>query len=185
MTRLLFQNWSSIVSVPSYLSQELRVRLNEASSRQLVAEHIMKDEGESNDGTMTEAEDAYLEAMEEVQTISNSLARAEKAFETVRNKIEELVSKYESMLDKIDRNTGNDSDSNCGDDDLSDASNLDKAAKERLTRRAQRAELKAEVAAREAQMAKMEAMKSKQQFERIQLRKEEELSALQVSAVSH
>ncbi len=141
----------------------------------------MKEEGESNDGTLTEAEDAYLEAMEEVKTISNSLARAEKAFETVRSKIEELVSKYENMLDRIEKNQGDDSDSNCGDDDLSDASSLDIAAKEKLTRRAQRAEIKAEVAAREAQMAKMEAEKSKQEVERIRLRKEEELRALQVS----
>ena len=141
---------------------------------------MMKEESESNDDTMTEAEDAYFEAMEEVKTLSNSLTRAEKAFETVRCKIEELVSKYENMLDKMDKKPGVDSDSNCGDDDFSDASSLDQAAKDKLTRRAQRAELKAEVAAREAQMAKMEAEKSKQEMERIRLRKEEELKALQV-----
>ena len=141
----------------------------------------MKSEGAMKDGTMTEAEDAYLEAMEDMKTVNQKLSRAEKAFEMVRTKIEELVSKYENMLDMINKKEVNDGESHCGDDDISDVSSLDREAKNKLTRRAQRAELKAEVASREAQIAKMEAEKSKQEVERIRLQKEEELSALQVS----
>jgi hypothetical protein len=140
----------------------------------------MKEEAEATDGTMTEAEDAYLEAMEEVTTISKKLNHAENAFEMVRGKIEELVSKYENILDRIGKSQHTDSDSNCGDDDLSDVSSLDQEAKEKLKRRTQRAELKAEVAAREAQIAKMEAEESKKEMERIRLQKEKELTTLQV-----
>ena len=139
----------------------------------------MKEEAEATDDIMTEAEDAYLEAMEEVKTLSKQLVQAEKAFEMAREKIEELVSKYENMLDEIGNDKDDHSDSNNGDDDLSDVSSLDQEAKDKLTRRAQRAELKAEVASREAQMAKIEAEKSKQEVERLRLQKEQELTALQ------
>lgn len=134
----------------------------------------MKEEAEGSYDALTEAEDAYLEAMEQVNTIRKRLSYAEKAFDMTRAKIEALVSKYEDML------KGGDNDSNCGDDDLSDGSSLDFKAKEKLKRRAQRAELRAEVASREAEMAKIEAEKSKQEVERLRIQKEKELTALQV-----
>mmetsp|Transcript_18975 Transcript_18975/g.23345 ORF Transcript_18975/g.23345 Transcript_18975/m.23345 type:complete len:1647 (-) Transcript_18975:76-5016(-) len=160
--------------------EELRSKLDEAIDCQLIAEHIMREEAEADNGSMTEAEDAYLEAMDEVKTVTSSLARAEKAFEMVRSKIEELVSKYENILQLMDT-SGNrvvDEDSVCGGDDLSNPSSLDQDTRNKLTRRAQRAELKAEVASREAQIAKVEAEKSKQEAERIRIQKEKELEEL-------
>jgi hypothetical protein len=145
-------------------------------SRQLIAEHIMKEEAGGENGALTEAEDAYLEAMEEVKTLKSNLCSAEKAFEITKTKIEELVSEYEHILGR------NDDDSNCGDDDLTDDYSVNFETQEKLTRRAQRAELKAEVASREAQMAKIEAEKSKKKFEIIRQQKEKEVETLQVGA---
>ncbi len=147
----------------------------------------MKEEAEGSYDAMTEAEDAYLEAMVEVKTLTKTLSHAERAFEMTKKKIEELVLKYENMLGK-EKTSDIENDSNCGDDDLTDKSSLDRKAKEKLTRRAQRAELKAEVASREAEMAKIEAENSKKEVERIMMQKEKELSALQVcilEALSH
>jgi hypothetical protein len=156
--------------------------LRDASSRQIIAEHIMKEEAECDVCAMTEAEDAYLEAMEEVKTLTTTLSIAENAFNMTKKKIEDLVSKYENMLGKINNSPAKDDDSNCGDDDLTDDNlSVDTKAKEKLTRRAQRAELKAEVASREAEMAKIEAEKSKKEVEMIRIQKENELAALQVS----
>lgn len=140
----------------------------------------MKEEAEGSYDAMTEAEDAYLEAMEEVKTLTKTLSHAERAFEMTKKKIEELVLKYENMLVGKEKTSDIENDSNCGDDDLTDRSSLDRKAKDKLTRRAQRAELKAEVASREAEMAKMEAENSKKEVERIMMQKEKELSALQV-----
>lgn len=135
----------------------------------------MKDEAAGTDGSMTEAEDAYLEAMEEVKSVSKKLNGAEKAFAVVRREIEALVNKYENLLHRIEEENV----STCtDDDDRSNISAFDRAAKEKLTRRAQRAEI-------EAQKAKLEAEKSKQEVERIKNEKEQELTKLQVCKYAH
>ena len=145
----------------------------------------MKEETDGDHGVLTEAEDAYLEAMEEVNTLTDTLNRAQNAFEMTRRKMEEMVSQYENMLGQGENNPDDEDESNCGDDDLTDGCSIDLEAKDTLTRRAQRAELRAEVAAREAQLAKDEAEKSKQEVERIREQKQKELQALQVSLESH
>ncbi len=134
----------------------------------------MKDEAAvATENSMTEAEDAYIEAMEEVNTTVKKLRSAENAFEMVRRKIEALVNQYENILERMDENDKFVSNSYCEGDDLSNDFAFDKEAKEQLTRRAQLAEI-------EAQQAKLEAEKSKQEVERIKSQKEQELTILQV-----
>jgi hypothetical protein len=130
---------------------------------------------------MTEAEMTYLTSMEEVKTISKRLVVAEKAFSWVRDRIQKLVCKYENLLVKIE------SDSIIGapssvltsgtsyysDDDNSRYSSDDDKEKVMLARRARRAELRAEVAAREAFLAKQEAQQIREE-------KQRELDVLQV-----
>jgi hypothetical protein len=169
--------------------QQLREELNEATSCQIEAEEWMKNEAETgfdamaaDDSMMTDAEMTYLTAMEEVKTISKQLVVAEKAFQLVRDRIEKLVAKYESLLVKLEtesigsgsaRSFNSDSDSDF--DSLYDSEEEDRE-KEILARRAQKAELKAEVAAREAMLAKQEAIKIREE-------KQAELEELQVSKV--
>ena len=137
----------------------------------------MKDEAIASDNSMTEAEDAYLEAMEEVKTIAGKLKGAEKAFEMVRGKIEALVNKYEKLLHRIDECDDEcESDNEEEDDDDNDDSIFDRKAKDMLRKRAQRAEI-------EAKKAKLEAEQSKQEVERIKSQKEYELTILQVCDV--
>ena len=132
---------------------------------------------------MTEAEMTYLTSMEEVKTISKRLVVAENAFAWVRDRIQKLVAKYETLLVKIE------SDSTVGgapssvltsgtsyfsDDFNSHYSSEDDREKAMLARRARRAELRAEVAAREAYLAKQEAQMVREE-------KQRELEILQVS----
>jgi len=139
----------------------------------------MKEEGDAGDGMMTESEMTFLATMEEVKTISKQLVVAEKAFELVRERIEKLVAKYETLLVKIENDsvvapssvlTNGSSYYTDGYD--SNYSSDDEAEKIKLEKRARRAELRAEVAAREALMAKQEAEKVKEE-------KQRELEALQ------
>ena len=134
------------------------------------------------DMDMTDAEIAYLSAMEEVKSTSKKLVVAEKAFTLVRNRIENLVSKYAAMIVKIE--TGSDfapssiltTDSSYyeGSEFSHQQAKEEEYKGERIAwaRRAERAELKAQVAAREAMLAK-------QEVQTIQKEKQLELEGLQ------
>jgi hypothetical protein len=153
--------------------------LNEATARQIEAEEIMKEDSDPSDGMMTDAEMTYLTTMEEVKTISHKLVIAEKAFTLVRDRIENLVSKYESLLVKMTSETESMAASSLisyqssyySDDSYS--SDDDDRERGVLARRAQRAELRAELAAREAVLAKAEART-------LRYEKEREVQALQM-----
>jgi len=156
----------------------LRDELNEATARQIEAEEEMKIEGDAGDGMMTEAEMAYLTAMEDVKTVSKQLVVAEKSFNLVRQRIEKLVSRYEQLLVRIENESIATASvltyesSYYSDEYESDYSSGEDYEKEMFQRRAQRAELRAELAAREAILAKQEARK-------IKLEKQREIEALQ------
>ena len=112
---------------------------------------------------MTETEMRYLTSMEEVKSISRKLVLAEKAFNLVRDRIEKLVRKYEALLVKFD----NDAESVAPSSVITDASSYysdytagtfqEENEREVLARRARRAELRAELAAREAMLTKQRA----------------------------
>lgn len=137
-----------------------------------------------DDDPMTDAEMAYLSAMEDVKSLSRALVIAEKAFQLVRERIERLVSKYETMLVKLETDTY-DSESIESDtmmdydtdgrhlQSYSQSFDIDQE-KKMLSNRAKQAELQAEVAAREVLLAKEEA-------KRLKFEKQRELEALQVS----
>jgi len=116
-------------------------------------------------GVMTEAEMAYLAAMEEVKIVSKQLVVAEKAYTLVRDRIERLVAKYEALLVGIENveNVSIISESTY----YSEMDSRYTAEEERemrvWARRAQRAELRAELAAREALMAKTRAVVLKEE----------------------
>mmetsp|Transcript_2963 Transcript_2963/g.8100 ORF Transcript_2963/g.8100 Transcript_2963/m.8100 type:complete len:1071 (+) Transcript_2963:150-3362(+) len=152
--------------------QELRVELNEATANQIKAEGLMKAEGETFDGTMTEAEMAYLTSMENVKSISQKLVLAEKSFALVKNRIEKLVAKYEALLVHFENETDSIApssvfsyESSCYSEDYSFA-----AAKQRedqtLARRAHRAELRAELAARESLLSSQGMTPSRREKEK-------------------
>lgn len=130
----------------------------------------------SDNDEMTPAEISYISAMEDVKDLSKKLVIAEKAFQLVRDRIENLISKYEEMLVKLETET-------LESDSIESDSFLDYDQKMRsyemddekiyLEERAKQAELQAEAAAREVLQAKEEA-------ERIRQEKQRELEALQV-----
>jgi hypothetical protein len=150
--------------------------LNRATARQIDVEELMKEEGDDGEGMMTEAEMIYLSSMEEVKTISRKLVVAEKAFSLVRDRIEKLVAKYEALLVKIENENYAPSsivtcESSCYSDGDSYYSDEDDREKEMLARRAQRAELRAELAVREALLRRQEVKK-------VQIEKQREIAAL-------
>lgn len=119
----------------------------------------MREEGDTP-GMMSEAEMTYLAAMEYVKTVSHQLVVAEKSFILVKERIEKLVARYEALLVKLD----NDSDSIAASSVVSyqssyvsDWTAVEEREQAQLARRAQRAELRAEVAAREALLSKQKA----------------------------
>jgi len=149
--------------------------LNDATARQIEAEDIMKEEGDFNNGIMTEAEMTYLAAMEEVKNISHDLVIAEK-----------LVAKYEALLVKFDNESASVVPSSIVTassyyTDYTDYTSSSHEERERdmLARRAQRAELRAELAAREAMMAKQTARKVREDKEKEIHRLQEQLHELQ------
>lgn len=151
--------------------------MNEATARQIEAEDRMKEDGDFADGMMTEAEMAYLTAMEEVKIISSQLVVAEKAFALVRDRIRNLVAKYESLLDKIDNDdlassvvTANSSAYSAYSSRVSEYDREERA----WHRRQVRAELSAELAAREALLAKQGEARA------VQEEKQQELHAIQM-----
>ena len=132
----------------------------------------MKEEADPADCMMTEAEMTYLTSMEEVKIISHRLVVAEKAFTLVRDRIEKLVAKYEALLVRFENESASVAASSVITYESSyysdGGSSTDEEERERvaLTRRAQRAELRAEVAAREALLAKQEAMNLREEKQR-------------------
>ncbi|CAJ1895494.1 unnamed protein product [Cylindrotheca closterium] len=152
---------------------ELKGELNRGTQALIEAEDLMREEGDTP-GMMSEAEMTYLSAMEYVKTVSHQLVVAEKSFILVKERIEKIVARYEALLVKLD----NDNDSVAASSVVSYQSSYVSdwtAAEEReqaqLARRAQRAELRAEVAAREA-------MLSKQGARGVRAQKEQELGTL-------
>jgi hypothetical protein len=147
--------------------------LNDATSVQLEAEDEMKAEENDfgGDGMMTEAEMRYLTSMEEVKTVSHKLVLAEKAFNLVRDRIVKLVAKYEALLVQFD----DDAESVAPSSVVTDASSYyseytsvtfhEEKEREALARRAQRAELRAELAAREAMLLKQRAREMRKEKE--------------------
>lgn len=136
-------------------------------------------EGDAAAGdTMTLAEMTYLEAMEDVKTISKRLVEAEKAFSLVKDRIQDLVTRYQALLVKIEAEScaGASSimtfESSYSDNDSEYWEEQEHLERERWARRAKRAEVRAELAAREALMVRQEARM-------IQEEKERELEALQ------
>jgi hypothetical protein len=158
-------------------SQQLRAELNEATARQIEAEDMMKEEGDYASGMMTESEMVYLAAMEDVKTISKRLVIAEKSFNLVRDRIEKLVARYEAILVKMENESIATAsvityESSCYSDEYdSDGSYIDEDEedprdRETFQRRARRAELRAELAAREAILAKQEVRKVREEKQR-------------------
>ena len=158
--------------------QELRAQLNNAAARQIEAEELMKKDVDYSDGIMTEAEMTYLTSMEEVKTISSQLVVAEKSFALVRDRIKNLVAKYEALLEKIDNEDAATSVVTTGSSAYSAYSSRAPTDYEREElawhRRQQRAELRAELAAREALLEKQGAVRA------IQEEKQQELKAIQI-----
>ena len=119
----------------------------------------------------------FLEVSEEVKELSRRLELAERAFHMVRGRIEKLVKRYETILESVDMEQ--ESVTSTDPVDSSDASN-DSFDKRELARRAQRAELKAEAAAKEVLIAKLEVEKTKKEAKEIRRIKQKELDELQV-----
>ena len=153
--------------------------------RQIEAEELIQDEvevGDADEDLMTEAEDLYQAATSEVKTLSVKLVLADKAFGLVRNRMQNLVETIESLLVQYE----NDDDYAHGDSNTpstvqsdedgngSVASQKSHDDRRRLVERAKRAELSAEVAVREAMLAKQEA-------EKIKSDKQREINELKVS----
>lgn len=140
--------------------QDLRKELNKATKRQIEAEDRLKEEGDADDGMMTDVEMDYLTSMEEVKTISRKLVAAEQSFHLVRDRIQKLITRYERILTKIESESlaGASSVLTMESSYFSERDSGFWEDRERAiwARRAQRAEVKAEIAAREALLAKQE-----------------------------
>ena len=132
---------------------------------QINAEDLMKEEESENsgtEGTLTEAEMTYLSALELVKTISKKLVAAEKSFALVRDRIRTLISRYETMLLKIEAGSyaGASSIISYESSYYSEHDHKQYMREERVwAKRAMRAEIRAEIAAREALLAKEHAFK--------------------------
>jgi len=149
---------SILLKLSNERCQELRAELNYATARQIEAEMLMKQEGETFDGVMSEAEMIYLTSMEEVKSISQKLVLAEKSFQSVKIGIEKLVAKYEALLVHFENETESVAPSSVFSYESScyteDYSQIARKEDEALQRRAQRAELRAELAARESLLSR-------------------------------
>ena len=120
----------------------------------------------------------FLEASTEVKQLSRQLELAERAFHMVRGRIKKLVKRYETMLETIDIDQK--SVTSTDPVESSDASSNDSLDRKELARRAQRAELKAEAAAKEALIARLEVEKTKMEAKENRRIKQKELDELQV-----
>lgn len=119
---------------------------------------MLKEENDFFVGEMTEAEFEYLASMEDVKMISKNLVKAEKAFTLVRDRITKLIAKYESIIAKIERGSSvvTYESSYYTEHDSTYWNEIEHREREMWEKRAQRAELRAEIAARETFLAKQE-----------------------------
>ena len=188
---LFFSAISCLTPEIFFLNQELRGELNEAMVRQIEAEDALSREKGDDDGMMTEAEMTYLSAMEEVKTISKQFVRAEQAFSLVRERIQNLISRYHAMLLKIETKSFAVA-SSVGTYESSYASAYNSSVywneQEQLwARRARRAEIQAELSAREVALAKQKgkhsAKEEKMQEIAVLQRKLDELQSVGSSPV--
>lgn len=152
--------------------------------RQIEAEEMMQDEVEldnADEDLLAEVEDLYRTATSEVKTLSVKLVLADKAFGLVRNRMQNLVETIESLLvqyenddDYIHGDSNTPSTVQSDEDGNNSVSSQKSHDRRRLVERAKRAELSAEVAVREAMLAKQEA-------EKIKSDKQREINELKVS----
>jgi hypothetical protein len=136
-----------------FVLQELRNELNDATTRLIDAEEQMKLEGDDANGIMSDAELTYLTTMEEVKLLSSKLVASEQAYALVRERIESLLNKYEKLLARIETESFTGASSVLTDSTYCSEYNTSEYwdQMDRLwARRAKRAELQAELAARQA-----------------------------------
>jgi hypothetical protein len=135
-----------------FVLQELRNELNDATTRLIDAEEQMKLEGDDANGIMSDAELTYLTTMEEVKLLSSKLVASEQAYALVRERIESLLNKYEKLLARIETESFTGASSVLTDSTYCSEYNTSEYwdQMDRLwARRAKRAELQAELAARQ------------------------------------
>ncbi|KAL7532634.1 hypothetical protein ACHAXR_008851 [Thalassiosira sp. AJA248-18] len=167
---------SILLKMTSDNCTQLRRELRSAMLRQIEAEELMSDEIDldGDENIVAEAEQLYRDATIEVKTLSVKLVLADKAFTLVRNRMEKLVETIESLLVQIENGDESDDDhtsSSTRSDDVDESDNGSYSSQEsqdrdKLVARAKRAELSAEVAVREALLAKQEAEKIKSDKQR-------------------
>jgi len=154
----------------------LRGELRLAMMQQVEAEEMMEEEVDFDDeqNVVAEAEILYSEATAEVKRLSMKLVMADKAFSLVRSRMEKLCETIETLLSSIDDD--DDGDTSCSesvqDEASTDVQSQDTGDRDLLMRRAQRAEVSAEIAVRELLLAKQETeqIKSLKQLEIDQLK---------------
>jgi hypothetical protein len=144
-------------------------------TRQIEAEELMQEEIDldGDDNIVAEAEQLHEAATQEVKTLSMKLVLADKAFAMVRSQMQKLVETIESLLSQVDNgiDSGDEGSSSSirsdgyvyDNDSYASHESIDR---QRLVDRAKRAELSAEVAVREALLAKQEAAKIKSDKQR-------------------
>lgn len=145
--------------------------------KQVEAEEMMEEEVDFDDeqNVVAEAEILYSEATAAVKRLSMKLVMADKAFSLVRSRMEKLCETIETLLSSID-DDDDDGDTDCSESVREEAStdiqSQDTADRDSLMRRAQRAEVSAEIAVRELFLAKKETeqIKSQKQLEIDQLK---------------
>ena len=156
----------------------LRGELRLAMMKQVEAEEMMEEEVDFDDeqNVVAEAEILYSEATAAVKRLSMKLVMADKAFSLVRSRMEKLCETIETLLSSIDDDDDDDGDTDCSESVREEAStdiqSQDTADRDSLMRRAQRAEVSAEIAVRELFLAKKETeqIKSQKQLEIDQLK---------------
>lgn len=119
---------------------------------------MLKEERDNFVGEMSDAEFDYLSSMEEVKMISKQLVKAEQSFTLVRDRIQKLISKYENILMKIETESSivTFESSYYSDYNSEHWDAIEQKELEMWAKRAKRAEIRAEIAAREAFLAKQE-----------------------------
>ena len=156
--------------VSNIVQQVLRRALRSAMTRQIEAEELMQDEIDldGDENVFAEAEQLFRDATLEVRSLSVKLVLADKAFALARNRLQNLVQTIESLLVKIghveefaDGDTSSTMQSDYESVSYASQESQESQDKRRLVDRAKRAELSAEVAVREARLAKEEAEKIK------------------------
>lgn len=156
--------------VSNVVPQVLRRALRSAMTRQIEAEELMQDEIDldGDENVFAEAEQLFRDATLEVRSFSGKLVLADKAFALARNRMQNLVQTIESLLVKIghveefaDGDTSSTMQSDYESVSYASQESQESQDRRRLVDRAKRAELSAEVAVREARLAKEEAEKIK------------------------